>query len=251
MINDLTHGQARSVWTKPLQQSPSMKKNIVSEIKQLAILLAIVVFVRSSILGLYIIPTGSMLPSIKLDDRLIANNLAYGLMLPLMEKQIINWASPSRGDIVLFHSPMDDHTLVKRVMGIGGDRLRFRNGVLEINGKLVEEEELKDRDILADMGEPADDKILYMERGYGGPEHYMLRSAVGDRTFFESREWVVPEGKVFCLGDNRDGSADSRVWGFIDVDKLYGKALFVFYSTIPHDGILPKFRSGRAFTPLK
>lgn len=227
-----------------------MKKSFFEELKQLLILVAIILVVRSSVLGLYIIPTGSMLPTIKLDDRLIANNLAYGLMLPLMETQIISWATPKRGDIVLFHSPTDEHTLVKRVMGVAGDKLNFKSGVLHINDQPVSEVQQTDRSILDDMGERADDKILYLEGNYGGPEHYMLRSAHGDRTFFESREWTVPEGKVFCLGDNRDGSNDSRSWGFIDADKIYGRALIVFYSTEPHPGLLPKFRTDRFFQPL-
>lgn len=228
-----------------------MKKSLKEELKQIAIFIVIIIIIRSSVLGLYIIPTGSMLPSIKLDDRLIANNLAFGLMLPLMETQVIHWANPTRGQIVLFHSPQDDHVLVKRVMGIGGDRLSFKNGVLQINGVSVHEEEVKDRSILADMGENADDKTLYLESDYGGPAHYILRSTVGDRTFYETREFLVPEGKVFCMGDNRDGSLDSRIFGPIDVDKLYGRARIVFYSTIPHEGLLPEFRTDRFFKPLQ
>lgn len=228
------------------------KDSIVDEFKKLLVLLAFVVFIRSSILGLYVIPTGSMLPTIKRNDRIIANKLAYGLMLPFAETQIASWAKPERGDIVLFKSPKEDNTFVKRVIGIEGDKINFRDGVLVINDTPVVEAKQSDRSILDDMGDNGDDKTLYLESSSELASHYMLRSTVGGPTFFESQIWNVPAGKILCIGDNRDGSNDGRYWGYVDVDKVYGKALWVFFSTIPDlPGILPTFRTDRFFTPLR
>lgn len=228
------------------------KDSFIDELKKLLVLLAFVVFIRSSILGLYVIPTGSMLPTIKLNDRIIANKLAYGLMLPFAETQITSWSQPKRGDIVLFKSPMEDNTFVKRVIGVEGDKINFRDGVLVINDVPVVEAKQSDRAILNDMGNNADDKTLYLESSSDLASHYMLRSTVGGPTFFESRSWSVPAGKILCIGDNRDGSNDGRSWGYVDVDKVYGKALWVFFSTIPDlPDILPKFRTDRFFVPLR
>lgn len=244
------------------KRTPVLKSAFAKEVYNIAILLAIVFVIRSSIVGLYVIPTGSMLPTINIDDRVIANKLSYGLMLPFMETQIVSWAEPQRGDIVLFKSPRDDNTFVKRVIGVGGDTISFQNGVLHINGTSIVEVEQTDRRPLLNMGsETGDDKVLYIESGPQLPPHYMLRSAVGGPTYFETREWTVPKGKLFVMGDNRDGSNDSRSWGndeagdessksFIDARNIYGKALIVFYSTVRTEGWLPKFRSERFFMRL-
>lgn len=220
----------------------------------LGLLLLAVFFIRSSLFTVYVIPTGSMLPTIKIDDRVLANKLAYGLMLPppFGERQIISWGQPKRGDIVLFQSPVEDHTFVKRVVGIAGDKVSFQNGVLVVNGKLASEVVQTDREILGDMGDSdkGADQTLYTESNVGDVSHYVLRSNVGGQTFLETREFNVPPGKVFCLGDNRDGSNDSRFWGFVDVDKIYGRATNVFYSTMRHDGWVPQFRTDRFLKPL-
>lgn len=235
-----------------MQPSQKHKKTLLEELYSLALLLGVVFVIRSSVLGLYVIPTGSMLPTIKIDDRLIANRLAYGLMLPFAETQIYTWNKPKRGDIVLFKSPKEDHTFVKRVIGVENDKISFSQGILTINGVPVKEEMQSDRKILENMdtAENHNDKTLYLESASDMDKHYMLRSTYGGHTYFDTKEYHVPPGKVFCLGDNRDGSNDSRVWGFVDVDKIYGKALYVFYSTMRHDGWLPHFRTERFFTKL-
>lgn len=220
------------------------------ELCMLGFILIGVYFVRTSLFSPYVIPTGSMLPTIKIDDRVMANKLAYGLMLPGFDGQVVSWATPARGDIVLFQSPVEDHTFVKRVVGIEGDRIRFKEGVLHINGTPVEETVQADRSVLDDMGDSATDKAFYLESGVGEKPHAMLRMTAGGTTFFESREFAVPQGRVFCLGDNRDGSNDSRFWGFVEVKKIYGRATRVLYSTVRHEGWLPRFRTDRFFKPL-
>ncbi len=240
--------EADSIAHQPTPSAQSRAYSWAREIVSIFVLLATIIVIRSSFFSVYIIPTGSMLPTIKIDDRIVANKLAYGLMFPFTERQAITWNKPMRGDIVLFQSPVEDHTFVKRVAGIETDRITFRNGILFVNAQPVVEVEQTDRSELEDMGDDPSDRTLFLESHLGtAAEHTILRANVGGTTFLETREFVVPKGKLFCLGDNRDGSNDSRFWGFVDADRIYGRASFVFYSTIRHEGWIPRFRKNRFF----
>lgn len=226
------------------------------------VIIAFMVVLRSSIVNWYVIPTGSMLPTIKLKDHVLVNKLSYGLMLPFSGTQILSWDEPKRGDIVLFESPMDrttdgkSVTFVKRVIGVAGDTVSFENGVLSINGDLVSEEIQEDRSILVDMGDPTscnsgDGKNLFVETFKGDSQgHFILRNARGGYTNNETKIWSVPQKQLLVVGDNRDCSNDGRFWGFVDVDKIYGKAVRVFYSIDSSQGGFPSFRTDRFFAKL-
>ena len=122
---------------------------------------------------------------------MLVNKLSYGLMPPLMESHVFMWNKPERGDIVLFRSPIEDVTFVKRVIGVENDLISFRNGTLMLNGELVSEQAQEDRAILEDMGEPADGKTLFIENLPNNKSHHILRMTNGGTTFFESREWKI------------------------------------------------------------
>jgi signal peptidase I len=225
-------------------------KNLVW-LRDIVVIVAFMVVLRWSIVNWYVIPTGSMLPTIKIKDHVLVNKLSYGLMLPFTETHVTMWASPARGDIVLFKSPVDEVTFVKRAIGLPGDTISFQNGTLSVNDKPVGEQLEADRKILEDMGEPSEGKTLYTETLPEGLSHYILRLSSGGQTYFESRQWKIPEGKLLVLGDNRDGSNDGRFWGYVDINKVYGKALRVFYSIEPGEGFLPNFRTDRFFAKLR
>jgi len=198
-----------------------------------------------------------MLPTIKIRDHVLVNKLSYGLMLPFMDTQVISWDSPKRGDIVLFNSPIDRITFVKRVIGLGGDNIVFDNGVLRINNQRVSELLQEDRTILEDMGDRSpcnngEGKNLYLEKlNENEPAHHILRSVKGGNTNLETRIFSVPPGKLLVIGDNRDCSNDGRYWGYVDVEGIYGKAVRVFYSINSGEGLLPKFRMDRFFAKLQ
>lgn len=222
------------------------------EIKGLAVIAALFVVLRGSVFGHYVIPSGSMQPTLKINDHVIANKLAYGLMLPFGETMIMQWSRPRRGDIVLFKSKTTTDTLIKRVIGIGGDTISFHDGTLQINGVAVRETPQTDLSILSDLGEFYDDKDLFQEGSTDfAPEHdnhYVLRLKSEGNTRRESRDFVVPQGQVFCLGDNRDGSVDSRFWGFVPELNLYGRASFIAFSTQHNPpNWWPPFRLDRFF----
>lgn len=226
-------------------------------IRDVVVIITFMVILRSSIVNWYVIPTGSMLPTIKIRDHVLVNKLSYGLMLPFSGQQIISWDQPKRGDIVLFDSPMDHITFVKRVVGLSGDTIGFDNGVLQINNEKVSEVIQEDRTVLADMGDQTpcnsgDGKTLYLEKfSDKDSEHHILRSSKGGLTNSETRTWSVPQGKLLVVGDNRDCSNDGRYWGYVDVDRIYGKAVRVFYSIHSGEGRFPSFRTDRFFAKLQ
>jgi signal peptidase I len=235
---------------------------LIKEVKEIALIFLVIFTFRSSFLNWYNIPTGSMLPTLKIGDHIALNKLAYGLMLPLMESRIISWSSPARGDIVVIHDP-NEHLnistlvlgtkLIKRVVAIGGDVVSFSGGVLTLNGTKAHEELVSDRKILEDLGggETAHSKDLYIESGFSQFPHHILRQRFGGVTNNETRTWTIPKNHLLLVGDNRDDSLDGRVWGVVDENKVYGRAFAVIWSTYDkEDSWLPSLRNNRWFMKL-
>ena len=191
------------------------------------------------------VPTGSMKPTILIGDRVFINKLAYGLKIPYTTRHIFRWAEPSRGDIVVFYSPKDGTRLIKRVVGIPGDRISLYKKRLFINDIPVHYEFL-DRQSLAQI--PPDLRLQYniYTENLEGKQHPVMISAA--KTFLDSFDPVqVPEGKYFMMGDNRDNSADSRVFGFVDTNLILGHATNIVMS---RDGSFFKPRWDRFFKKL-
>lgn len=231
-------------------------KKIIDEVKSILLIVFVVFAFRSSFLNWYVIPSGSLLPTLKIGDHVVVNKLSYGFMLPFMETRILNWSMPQRGDIVVFKGPESENglTLIKRVVGLPGDKVTFTNGVLTINGVLAHETLLEDRAPLQNLGnnETGDGYNLYTESGFSHEPHYILRKKWGGVTENQIQTWLVPEGKLLLIGDNRDNSADGRFWGFMDEKNIYGRAFMISYSTYDEpNSIIPKFRSDRWFKELK
>ena len=203
-------------------------------VRSLIVMLSLIFTVRWSVASPYEVPTPSMEPSIKVGDRVFGNHLAYRLRLPFTDITIASWGAPERGDIIIFKSQTESGiNLVKRVVAIGGDTVRYRDGALFVNGK---EQALDDADFdrapLDDATDRPAFKHLYREELAGRP-HWVLRDLDG-RGFL--RDWpahgdyIVPEGSVFASGDNRDNSSDSRVFGSVPIADVYGKATRVIWS---------------------
>ena len=228
----------------------------VKELKSILIIVAVVFIFRSSILNWYVIPSGSLLPTLKLGDHVVVNKLSYGFMLPFLENQLFSWSRPQRGDIVVFKGDeaVDKVTLIKRVIGIPGDTVSFTNGVLTINGVEAKIEQVDSKIPLENTGEDiiSDQYNVFKESGFSHAPHYIMLKKYGSMTESETQKWVVPTHKLLLMGDNRDHSNDGRFWGFMDESRIYGRAFLISYSTYSVSGSLfPKFRNERWFNEIK
>ena len=184
----------------------------------------------------WLVPTASMEPTIKVGDRLLAFKLAYNLKVPFTDIVLFSWGKPERGDIIVFKYPKDpDIDYVKRVIGLTGDRIKFVNDILYVNGVPQERTDHNfDRKVLDDIVDNKDIKKLYREK-LGARDHWVLQNEPEARGFINPNwpavgEYVVPDGAVFVSGDNRDNSTDSRVWGEVPESYIHGKASFVIWS---------------------
>jgi len=167
----------------------------------MAVLLAL--FIRSFVVQAFKIPSGSMLPTLQIGDHLLVNKFIYGLRIPFVGKRLFAFHQPERDDVIVFIFPQDrSKDFIKRVKGLPGERI-----------------ELIDKHLYVD-GERVDDKYAYYD-----PETTGVRNPRDNFPPF-----VVPEGHVFVMGDNRDHSHDSRFWGPVPVDDILGKAFILYWS---------------------
>ena len=181
------------------------------------------------------IPSGSMKPTLLIGDYLFVAKFAYGYSrhslpwsLPLISDRLFA-REPERGDVAVFKWPRDNSTdYIKRIVGLPGDRIQMKNGALYINGRVVKRERIK-------LDNP--DRMLRVGPGVAEFRE-TLPNGVSYRTFDagntgtdNTRVITVPPGQYFMMGDNRDRSSDSRVWGPVKAENLVGRAEVLFFST--------------------
>lgn len=174
------------------------------------------------------IPSGSMRPNLLEGDVVLVNRLAYDLKVPLTDTVLVHLGDPRRGDIVTFSSPADGTRLIKRIIGVPGDRIEMREEVLYVNGQpstYVEPEALQEA--VALFGPRA--AVRLTERTASAPpRRVQWLEGIAARRSFEAIE--VPPGQYLMLGDNRDNSADSRYFGLVPRERLIGRAHRVLVS---------------------
>lgn len=201
----------------------------------------LIVFVlRSFLVEPFRIPSGSMIPTLQVGDFILVNKFAYGIRIPIINMKVIDVGSPQRGDVMVFRYPEDPSVdYIKRVIGIPGDKITYSGKRLWVNGKELalkpDGEYLHKRAVYAKQ---------YVER-IGDHTHRILleEDAPASVPFvkqFPFREncsynsegfsCTVPPGHYFMMGDNRDNSADSRVWGFVPDENIVGKAFFIWFN---------------------
>ncbi len=196
---------------------------------------------KSAIADWNIIPTGSMKPTIVEGDRIFVNKLAYDLKIPYTTWHVAEWGNPSRGDIVVFYSPADNKRLVKRVIGLPGDEIAMRDNVLFINGEQLKYESADDAVNRINL-----DQYCIIEDLSGRKHPVMITIFHSSMRSFSTI--TVPEGYYFMMGDNRDNSADSRYFGFVERKRIVGQAKFIVISLDKKRKYQPRW--GRFFTEL-
>ena len=190
---------------------------------------------RWTIVEPYVVPTGSMEPTLKPGDRLYALKCAYDVRFPFTNLVLFKIRSVKRGDVILFRAPHDpDVTYVKRAVGIPGDKISLHGGKLYVNGQEMPKSIFPNREIMYDI-EHKEDKLLF-EENLTGVKHYVIldEGRPMNRDFppdFGVESITVPPDSLFAVGDNRDNSHDSRAWGFVPMENMKGQAMFLWFSS--------------------
>jgi len=199
---------------------------VIEYARSLFPILLIVLLFRSFLFEPFKIPSGSMIPTLLIGDFIVVNKFAYGLRLPVINKKIVSIGEPERGDVVVFRYPVDSRiNFIKRLIGLPGDTITYRDKQLFINGEEVSTE-VRGRFISSNVkcSTPRADAML-LEETLGSVNHEIL---IHENSGSRDNQWVVPDGHYFVMGDNWDRSNDSREWGFVPEDHLMGRAIGIW-----------------------
>lgn len=243
------------------QRDQAAPQSSFAEFAQAAFpILAFVLIMRSFIYEPFRIPSGSMMPTLVEGDFILVEKFRYGLRDPVWRKELIETGRPQRGDIAVFKYPLQpDVDYIKRVVGLPGDRVIYREKMLYIHPaecpqpcaepeimvaehvELSQGEFFRDRTPLTRIAETLDGSSYEILIDHTSPSltgNYVRQPGT------RSDEWIVPNGHYFMVGDNRDNSIDSRFWGFVHEDLLVGRATFIWMSfefDRGHDSWLPRW----------
>jgi signal peptidase I len=188
----------------------SKKKLLWEYVEAIVTALLLALLIRAYVIQAFKIPSGSMIPTLLIGDHILVNKFIYGTKIPFTDKKVLICREPKKGDIIVFKYPENPKKdFIKRVIATGGDVIEEHNKVIYINGQPITEPYTRHFDS-------------------------NLRSGGFDpRDNFNPK--VVPQDKVFVMGDNRDQSYDSRYWGFVDLHDIRGKALIIYWSWDPNN----------------
>lgn len=239
----LVTGSCWVAWRVQLRRgrSPDSKPLWVSFGAELFVVAALMFTCRVALADWPKVPSGSMEPTLRVGDYLLVNHLAYGPRLPFTNTAI-EFGRPQRGDVVVFRFPLDvSQFYVKRLVGLPGDVVRFQDGVVSVNGEPFQAELLGEG---ADAASPPEDRGQWLLRETLGTTSHQVKI----NPFLQGRmavdgiaqqcrvqragawDCTVPPGQYLMMGDNRDNSADSRAWGFLPHEQVYGKAVRVLFN---------------------
>jgi signal peptidase I len=196
----------------------------------------LLVFVlRSFLVEPFKIPSGSMMPTLLAGDYILVNKFTYGLRVPILNNTFVEMNQPKQGDVIVFHYPPDPKIdYIKRVVGVPGDKIQYQDKQLIINGKKLDvifendyEYEMQGANIIS---------ARKSKEQLGDVQHDILVHDIPNRynadmpgaRLQDGETITVPDGSYFAMGDNRDNSADSRVWGFVPERNLVGKAFYIW-----------------------
>ncbi len=209
------------------RRAPGQKLPVWVEYSRSFFPVILVVFViRSFIVEPFKIPSGSMMPTLLAGDFILVNKFSYGLRVPVLNNTFITVGQPQRGDIFVFHYPPEPSIdYIKRVVGLPGDKIVYKDRILYVNGQQIDTSEMGDYPYEG-IGMNYINAKRLQER-LGDVQHDILHDP---DAFSKDVEVIVPAGHYFAMGDNRDNSRDSRYWGFVPEQNLVGKAFFIWWN---------------------
>ncbi|HAJ70863.1 MAG TPA: signal peptidase I [Methylophilaceae bacterium] len=205
----------------------------------------LVFVIRSFLVEPFKIPSGSMMPTLLAGDYILVNKFTYGLRVPILNNTFYEMNQPNRGDVFVFHYPPEPTVdYIKRVVGLPGDKIQYQNKRLSINGQVLDVSSIDDYIYTIETKDEYNNpRELTIKAGHfvedlkGVKHDILIHDLVNDYAsespgakLMRGETVTVPEGHYFAMGDNRDNSSDSRVWGFVPERNLVGKAFFIWFN---------------------
>jgi signal peptidase I len=222
--------EPKKVAYETAKEAASKEPLAVEYAKSFFPVLFIVFFLRSFLVEPFQIPSGSMIPTLQVGDFILVNKFAYGLRVPVLNKTFIPVGKPQRGDVMVFFPPHQPKTyFIKRVIGLPGDKVRYANNVLYLNGVEVKQNVVKKA--FPEWGSFCMSyrlQLTVVDEILDGIPHKMQKCDQPSPLSAVDKTWTVEAGHYFMMGDNRDNSGDSRVWGTVSDDAIVGKAFAVW-----------------------
>ena len=188
-------------------------------------IILLVFFIRSFVAEPFKIPSGSMMPTLLAGDFILVSKFSYGIRVPILNYTMIEVDKPNRGDVFVFHyPPKPSIDYIKRVVGLPGDLIEYKSKTLYINDKKIEQTFVDKYPYV--MNEIHHIEAKEFKEALGNVNHSILIHDLPGENF----KFEVPQGHYLAFGDNRDNSADSRVWGFVPEHNLVGRAFFIWFN---------------------
>ena len=191
-------------------------EGVIEFLASLGPIFGLVLVLRSFVLEPFQIPSKSMVPTLKVGDFIVVNKWTYGLRLPVLRNKFLDVGNPERGDVVVFFPPHESRYFIKRLVGLPGDKISIINGTLFVNNEMIEQ-------TISDI-EPGNSRSVVMSEKLGAKQFAIQKNQRPSR-LSQNFSATVPKDHFFMIGDNRDKSSDSRIWGPVPKDRIVGKAV--------------------------
>ena len=191
-------------------------EGVIEFLASLGPIFGLVLVLRAFVLEPFQIPSKSMVPTLKVGDFIVVNKWTYGLRLPVLRNKFFDVGSPQRGDVVVFFPPHESRYFIKRLVGLPGDKISIINGTLFVNNEMIKQTK-------SDIESGNSRSVVMSEKL--GIKQFAIQKNLRPSRLSQNFSATVPKDHFFMIGDNRDNSSDSRIWGPVPKDRIVGKAV--------------------------